>query len=120
MSEIFSVGPIKGHAALSPKQFSAPKGFDPDEPKIHGKKGEYEIWHESYPDRGYSEVTAHHVPSGGSAVGRITYNTAEMGHEGLIEDLSVDKEHRGRGLKKAMLKHARNVADVGADYHPYR
>ena len=119
MSENFYVGSIKGHAALSPKQFSAPKGFDPDEPKIHGKKGEYEIYHEATPSMGESQVTAHHVATG-REVGRLTYGTAEVGHEGLIEDLSVDKEHRGRGLKKAMLKHARNVADVGADYFPYR
>lgn len=119
MSENISVGAIKGHAALSPTQF-APVGFDPYEPKIHGKNGEYEIWHEAYPHSGYSEVTAHHIPSGGTEVGRMQYVTAEIGHEGLIHELSVDKEHRGRGLKKAMLRHGRNVADVGADYFPYR
>lgn len=118
MSDVFSVGPIKGHAAISPKQF-APAGFDPDAPKVHGKKGEYEIYHESFPSSGYSQVTAMHLPSGAEA-GRLTYGTADVGHEGLIEDLSVDKEHRGRGLKKAMLKHARNVADTGRDYFPYR
>ncbi len=115
----FSVGPIKGHAGLSPKQFSAPKGFDPDLPAIHGKKGDYEIWHEATPSMGESRVSAIHVPTG-NEVGRLVYGTAEIGHEGLIDDLSVDKEHRGRGLKKAMLRHARNVADTGADYFPYR
>lgn len=118
MSDMY-VGPIKGHAALSPAQFDAPKGFDPDAPRKHGKKGDYEIWHEKNEVWGESRVSAMHVPTN-TEVGRLTYNSAEIGHEGLIDELSVDKEHRGRGIKKAMLRHARDVASTGADYYPYR
>lgn len=95
------------------------KSFEPDEAVPHGKGGEYELSWEHKGYLGESAVTAFHNPTHKEA-GRLKWDTASMGHEGLITDLSVDKEHRGRGLKKAMLKHARNVADVGADYHPYR